>query len=606
MDNGVMDSNITDAPEYLDQLIVYEIATKNFTSPTGPESGTFASLEEKLPYLEELGINGIWLSGHQLCREGHFYNIWSEYACIRPDRIDPTLGTEEDFRRLVQNAHSRGIRVFLDVITHGVMKDSPLVQEHPDWFAGESWGMKDYDWYGNHPDLDVWWINTWLWYVREFGVDGFRLDVAHYRNDLWAQIRKGAADFGKKILIIAESGPAIRGVTDILQHGEVISHNYGLNRSHRMLYDAAGYCADRQTRANERYQVKIFYEDGTVQDSSRNHWHQPEKVPEVIEEGACTRTEEGAASAAWQVQTGRLRVENIYGEKAVRNIQIADNQGQLWNSNREGVLEVDYTVSVQKKKNGLLLEFPLRIQDGQRLSIQLSCHDGGWVGFPGEENPYCAQGSRYLAGYTTLLAPGVPIFMSGEEFNADYRPLPQLSPGLFGGEPFGKGRWLYGSWIDWEQLKLPEKTQMLEDMKSIIKIRRSYSELIKPCRMGDTKRNFAAIEYEADRELPIPYCYMEKGRVLLIAANPSAEEDVGMRFRLHEVLETAADNTDSAARWQVSALFGELPGGKERILATADELEKLRWTIKRDLACGGGLLVLEFEEIPGTHSPQPR
>ena len=437
-------------------------------------------------------------------------------------------------------------------------------------------------------------------------VDGFRLDVAHYRNDLWAQIRKGAADFGKKILIIAESGPAIRGVTDILQHGEVISHNYGLNRSHRMLYDAAGYCADRQTRANERYQVKIFYEDGTVQDSSRNHWHQPEKVPEVIEEGACTRTEEGAASAAWQVQTGRLRVENIYGEKAVRNIQIADNQGQLWNSNREGVLEVDYTVSVQKKKNGLLLEFPLRIQDGQRLSIQLSCHDGGWVGFPGEENPYCAQGSRYLAGYTTLLAPGVPVFMSGEEFNADYRPLPQLSPGLFGGEPFGKGRWLYGSWIDWEQLKLPEKTQMLEDMKSIIKIRRSHSELIKPCRMGDTKRNFAAIEYEADRELPIPYCYMEKGRVLLIAANPSAEEDVGMRFRLHEVLETAADNTDSAARWQVSALFGELPGGKERILATADELEKLRWTIKRDLACGGGLLVLEFEAIPGTHSPQPR
>lgn len=63
--------------------------------------------------------------------------------------------------------------------------------------------------------------------------------------------------------------------------------------------------------------------------------------------------------------------------------------------------------------------------------------------------------------------------MSGEEFNADYRPLPQLSPGLFGGEPYGKGRWLYGSWIDWEQLKLPEKTQMLEDMKSIIKIRRS-------------------------------------------------------------------------------------------------------------------------------------
>ena len=326
----------------------------------------------------------------------------------------------------------------------------------------------------------------------------------------------------------------------------------------------------------------------------------------MIEEGACTRTEEGAGAAVWQVQTGRLRVENIYGEKAIRNIQIADNQGQLWNSSREGVLEVDYTVSWQKKKNGLLLEFPLRIQDGQCLSIQLSCHDGGWVGFPGEENPYCARGSRYLAGYATLLAPGVPVFMSGEEFNADYRPLPQLSPGLFGGEPFGKGRWLYGSWIDWEQLKLPEKAQMLADMKCIIQIRRTHAELIKPCRMGDTKRNFAAIEYEADRELPIPYCYMEKGRVLLIAANPSTEEDMGICFRLHEVLEAVADSADSAARWQVSALFGELPDGKKRIIAAAEELEKLRWRITRDLTCGGGLLVLEFEDIPGTRSPRPR
>ena len=74
--------------------------------------------------------------------------------------------------------------------------------------------------------------------------------------------------------------------------------------------------------------------------------------------------------------------------------------------------------------------------------------------------------------------------------------------------------------------------------------------------------------------------------------------------RIFKYILTAADSTDSAARWQ--ALFGALPGGKERILATADELEKLRWTIKRDLACGGGLLVLEFEAIPGTHSPQPR
>jgi len=63
----LMDYEIIDAPEYLERLIIYEIATKSFTSPNGPESGTFASMEEKLPYLEELGINAVWLTGHPLC-----------------------------------------------------------------------------------------------------------------------------------------------------------------------------------------------------------------------------------------------------------------------------------------------------------------------------------------------------------------------------------------------------------------------------------------------------------------------------------------------------------------------------------------------------------
>lgn len=87
-------------------------------------------------------------------------------------------------KHLVGCAHAHGMKVFLDVITHGVMKDSPLVEEHPDWFLGGYWGMADYDWYGGHAELDEWWVNTWLWYVTEIGVDGFRLDVSHYRNDL--------------------------------------------------------------------------------------------------------------------------------------------------------------------------------------------------------------------------------------------------------------------------------------------------------------------------------------------------------------------------------------------------------------------------------------
>ena len=51
------------SPAWAKDLIIYEIATKGFTSPTGPESGTFNSLKERIPYLHDLGVDGIWLRG---------------------------------------------------------------------------------------------------------------------------------------------------------------------------------------------------------------------------------------------------------------------------------------------------------------------------------------------------------------------------------------------------------------------------------------------------------------------------------------------------------------------------------------------------------------
>src|SRR5574337_668310 len=109
MTQDAANGSIIPPPEWVDELIIYEIATTNFTSPAGPESGTFASLQERLPYLQELGITGIWLTGHNLADASHFYNIWTQYATIRPDVLDPRLGSEQDFRRLIDSAHERGI-----------------------------------------------------------------------------------------------------------------------------------------------------------------------------------------------------------------------------------------------------------------------------------------------------------------------------------------------------------------------------------------------------------------------------------------------------------------------------------------------------------------
>ena len=168
-------------------------------------------------------MTGIWLTGYSLCDPHHFYNIWTQYAVIEPDKFDPTLGTAEQFKGLIDEAHRRGIKVFLDVITHGLMEGSPVIQQHPSWFRGGSWGMTDFDWNGGHTDLDDWWVRIYSDFVTTYGVDGYRLDVNIYRPDLWERIRQNAAAAGHPIVIWEEMNAVIPGVTDFSQRENVIS-----------------------------------------------------------------------------------------------------------------------------------------------------------------------------------------------------------------------------------------------------------------------------------------------------------------------------------------------------------------------------------------------
>lgn len=103
------------SPPWTKDLILYELQLKGFTSPGGPETGTFESLRAKLPYLEELGVTGIWMGVPWLSDSHFYYNIWTHYAVLEPDKLDPSLGTEEQFKRMIEEAHQRGIRLFLDV-----------------------------------------------------------------------------------------------------------------------------------------------------------------------------------------------------------------------------------------------------------------------------------------------------------------------------------------------------------------------------------------------------------------------------------------------------------------------------------------------------------
>lgn len=580
-------------PDWLPGLIVYQIAPKGFTSPQGPESGTFRSLTERIPYLHDLGITGIWLAGHNWAGESHFYNIWSSYATIRPDVLDDRLGTERDFKELINTAHANGIRVFLDATIRGVLDSSPLIKEHPLWFSGRTWGGTDYDWFGDHEDLFAWWVDTWVNYVVKYGVDGYRLDISMYRPDLWQEVRHRAFEAGHPIAIFLELGPGRRGVLDFSQWDIRLKWNREkLDKKKPLLMGMPLFIRKALENELPDYQVIVDLEDGTKMSTSN--------------------------------AGGRLRIENMhkesrdivnprtggsYGEDLVilevtgipEGAQIADiavRDPEYFDANdsfgpcvwkaREGVA-ADYKLNYERKNERIVVRFSRRTVPEQFLSLQLSCHDDGWEGFDCESNPYVAQGSRFVFGYACLLTPTVPIFMSGEEFDADFVPLPNLSTHLFGAKNPGRGTWLYGSWLQWDQLKDQRHSEMLDDVRSLISLRKRYGRLISPLKRESPIRKFFELPDYAPRTSAMPYCYCDDSTLLFIAGNPSSDNDITAEISIP----LDALPLRKCEEYRIRDVWNDAP---EQLLKR-ESLKKLTVHVPRDNRRRGGLAVWEISPV---------
>lgn len=571
------------APDWIHDLVIYEIATKAFTSPAGPESGTFDSLREKLQYVHDLGVTGIWLTGHSLADATHFYNIWTQYACILPDELDPTLGDAAAFKDLIDCAHELGIKVFLDVITHGVMASSPLIAEKPHWFKGGTWGMVDYDWSGGHRDLDDWWVEVWSSYVEKYGVDGYRLDVATYRPDLWNRIRQRCAAAGHPIVVFAELGPAYAGASDFIQWGERLSLNHGFVQDSPLLTDVASYMQRATAPKTSGFQVVIEYSDG----STASNQGQASFQFALQEAGELEKQQTGPGGVGtYTVRETTLQITGAPVGRQISNITVTHPMYH-WPWKISGNTAADFTVTVEGEAPNLRLILPLRLPTGSYLSVQLSCHDNGWDGTPLDQNPYAAQGSRFVFGYAFLLTPAVPLFMAGEEFDADYRPLPQHSPKLFGGELFGQGRWLYASWLDWQQLDERRHAAMLEDVKRLIAIRRRFSHLIRPLRVGHIAAHLLPIGARTDSPAPVPYLYWNSDECLLVAGNPNPAAELSIHFTLPvEVL-----GWEAGTQFTVTDLWHDVA---EQVI-DAENFAKMTHTLRSDKTPRGGLLVLHLQ-----------
>ena len=186
--------------------------------------GNFDGIREKLDYLKELNVSAIYLNPIFEATSNHRYNT-ADYT-----RVDPMLGTEEDFDRLITEAESKGIRIILDGVFNHVGAES-IYFDRFDTFnsngacQNENSPYSEWFYFKDFPtDYESWWgvmdlpkLNTENPKVREYicenvlkkwtkhGLGGWRLDVADELSDeCLSLINKAVKDVNKDTVVIGE------------------------------------------------------------------------------------------------------------------------------------------------------------------------------------------------------------------------------------------------------------------------------------------------------------------------------------------------------------------------------------------------------------------
>ena len=209
-------------PDWVHDAVVYNIFPDSFASgkhtisrksahsvydgqPIGSLlGGTINGIRENLDYIRNLGCNCIYLNPVFAANSYHKYDIL-DYM-----RIDPLRGTDEEFRSLVNEAHAMGLRVIIDGVFNHISFQHPFFRDvlekgresaYYDWFYdlpehpkypanGEAADYLCFAYVPEmpktntaNPELRDYFCEVGAYWVREFDVDGWRLDVANEVDD---------------------------------------------------------------------------------------------------------------------------------------------------------------------------------------------------------------------------------------------------------------------------------------------------------------------------------------------------------------------------------------------------------------------------------------
>ena len=198
------------------------------TQPSLRHGGDLEGIRQHLDYFNELGVTALWFTPvleNNSPDNDHGFSTYHGYATTDYYKVDPRFGTNDEYRRLVDEAHQHGLKVVMDMIFNHCGFDHPWVKDMPsaDWFNAPEW-LKDnpegktnaqylqtsykltpvMDPYASEIDkretVEGWFVPTMpdlnqrnphviryliqnsIWWIETVGIDGIRMDTYPYAD----------------------------------------------------------------------------------------------------------------------------------------------------------------------------------------------------------------------------------------------------------------------------------------------------------------------------------------------------------------------------------------------------------------------------------------
>ncbi|HTE31483.1 MAG TPA: alpha-amylase family glycosyl hydrolase [Chryseolinea sp.] len=272
--------------------VKYEVFVLSYADGNGDGKGDFTGLTQKLDYLADLGIDGIWLMPIMKSPSYHKYDV-TDYKSIHPD-----YGSVDDFKKFVAEAHRRNIKVIIDLILNHTGSDHPwfqsalkdpkspyhdyyvwankdsireqiskkgpsfdsdnITQWHPvngdtlaDHYYGFFWaGMPDLNF--DNPRVRNEFVDIGKFWLQDMGVDGFRFDAAKHiypteratdNHAFWQSYRAELEKINPNVYLVGEvwspakdAAPYLKGIPSLFNfdmgYAITATVNAGIDTAH--------------------------------------------------------------------------------------------------------------------------------------------------------------------------------------------------------------------------------------------------------------------------------------------------------------------------------------------------------------------------------------